>query len=203
MRVPAGARDRLEALCRYSLRPPVAQDRLALTAAGLVVFRLRHAWSDGTTNLLFDPVELLERLAVLVPRPRINLVLYHGVLAPRAGWRRSVVTFGEGERAGDIERVGAAGGATALWRPGDRRAGRLWADLKRRSFGIDSLARPRFGGRMALIAVIEDASVIGRILRHLGLPTALPTPRPSRAPPLFDGRAIDEDLPRQDAAPCC
>lgn len=44
----------------------------------------------------------------------------------------------------------------------------------RRSFGIDSLACPRCGGRFALIAVIDEAPVIGRILRHLGLPTALP-----------------------------
>jgi hypothetical protein len=50
------------------------------------VLQLRHPWSDGTTHLLFDPLELLERLAVLIPRPRINLILYHGVLGPRAAW---------------------------------------------------------------------------------------------------------------------
>ena len=52
---------------------------------------LKHPWSDGTTHLLFDPVELLERLAVITPRPRINLILHHGVLAPRAAWRSQVV----------------------------------------------------------------------------------------------------------------
>jgi hypothetical protein len=41
---------------------------------------LRQPWSDGTTDLIFTPISLLERLAVLVPRPRINLVLYFGVL---------------------------------------------------------------------------------------------------------------------------
>ncbi len=65
VRVPADERDRLERLCRYALRPPVAQDRLHLTPEGQVVLQLRHPWSDGTTHLLFDPVELLERLAVL------------------------------------------------------------------------------------------------------------------------------------------
>ena len=38
-----------------------------------------HRWADGTTHLRFDPLELLERLAVLTPRPRVNLILYHGV----------------------------------------------------------------------------------------------------------------------------
>jgi hypothetical protein len=33
---------------------------------------LRHRWADETTHLLFEPLELLERLAALTPRPRIN-----------------------------------------------------------------------------------------------------------------------------------
>ena len=51
------------------------------------VLQLRHPWADGTTALTFEPTAFRERLAVLVPRPRINLVRYHGVLAPRAAWR--------------------------------------------------------------------------------------------------------------------
>ncbi len=58
---------------------------------GQVVLQLRHPWADGTTALVFEPTAFLERLAVLVPRPRINLVLYHGVLAPRAASRAEVV----------------------------------------------------------------------------------------------------------------
>ena len=53
--VPAGQRDRLERVCRYALRPPIAQDRLELTAEGQVQLQLRRPWSDGTTHLLFDP----------------------------------------------------------------------------------------------------------------------------------------------------
>jgi hypothetical protein len=39
-------------------------------------------------------MELLEKLAALTPRPRINLILYHGVLAPHARWRARVVADG-------------------------------------------------------------------------------------------------------------
>ena len=62
----------------------MAHDRLQLTDDGQVRLELRRPWADGTTHLLFDPVELLERLAALTPRPRINLILYYGVLARRA-----------------------------------------------------------------------------------------------------------------------
>jgi hypothetical protein len=131
---PGGERERL---CRYGLRPPIAQDRLRLTSDGQVLLQLRRRWADGTTHLLFEPIELLERLAALTPRPRVNLILYYGVLAC-----------------------------------------------------------PRCGGRMRLVATIEQREVIKRILRHLGLPTELPAPRPARAPPLhaevFDTGA---DLP--------
>jgi hypothetical protein len=84
--VPADQPDRLERIARYTLRPPVAQDRLQWTDDGQIRLALRRPWSDGTTHLLFDPVELLERLAALTPRPRVNLILYHGVLGARAAW---------------------------------------------------------------------------------------------------------------------
>ena len=78
----------LEQLCRHRLRPPVAQDRLQLTSDGRVLLELKGEWADGTRHLLFEPLELLEKLATLTPRPRITLVLDHGVLAPQSRWRR-------------------------------------------------------------------------------------------------------------------
>src|SRR5204862_4536870 len=86
----------VERLCRYVLRPPVAQERLALTpdGLGLVLVTLKSEWHDGTSHLLFTPVELLEKLAALTPRPRVNLVLYHGILPPRARARARAVAHG-------------------------------------------------------------------------------------------------------------
>jgi len=87
-------RARLEQLCRYILRPPLAENRLRRLADGRVRLELKRPWSDGTTYLLFEPVELPEKLAALTPRPEINLVLYHGVLAPHARWRRTSSPIG-------------------------------------------------------------------------------------------------------------
>ena len=182
--VLADQRDRLERVCRYALRPPVTHDRLELTGDGHVRLELKRPWADGTTHLLFEPVELLERLAALTPRPRINLILYYGVLAPRAAWRSRVVQFGTavslGPGAGPEDAADQEPGAAG--RP--PRGNRLWADLMRRSLGLDVLACPRCGGRLTLIALIEDPAVIERFLRHLGLPHTIPEARPARAPPL-------------------
>ena len=78
-------RKRLEHLCRYLLRPPVAQERLRLLADGRVLVQLKRVWADGTSHRLFEPLEFLQKLAALTPRPRITLILYHGLLAPDAG----------------------------------------------------------------------------------------------------------------------
>ena len=61
--------------------------------------------------------------------------------------------------------------------------GRQWAALMQRTFGFDVLACPRCGGRLRLIALIEQAEVVRRILRHLGLPDEIPRARPARPPP--------------------
>jgi len=178
--VRAGERERLERLCRYALRPPVAETRLRVDDDGHVWLSLRHRWADGTTHLRFEPVALLARLAVLVPRPRINLVLYQGVLAPRAAWRASVVASA-GSAWSDPPDDAASGGP--------RRRGYLWAELMRRTFGIDVLACQQCGGRLRLLALIQHPPIVERILRHLGLPTERPEPKPARAPPgpLVDG----------------
>ncbi len=97
--VHAGERLRLEQLCRYVLRPPLAQEALELTAGGKVLLRLRRPWRDGTQAIRFEPSELLERLAAMIPRPRSNLLIYHGAFAPR-GCRRVAAALAEGEREG-------------------------------------------------------------------------------------------------------
>ncbi len=53
----------------------------------------------------------------------------------------------------------------------------------RRTFEVDVLDCPRCGGRLRLLALIEHASIVERILRYLGLPPDRPEPRPARAAP--------------------
>jgi len=164
---PAADRTRLEQLCRYLLRPAVAQDRLRLLDDGRIVLTLKTAWADGTRQLVFEPLELLEKLTALIPQPRINLVLYHGVLAPHSSWRARVVAYGAPEAS---VRASTSPDATE----GSTRAPVCrhwtWADLMRRAFGIDVLACPRCGGRLRLIATVEDPDAIAAILAAVAGP---------------------------------
>ncbi|MCU0665387.1 MAG: transposase, partial [Myxococcota bacterium] len=81
-RIEANDKAGLERLCRYVARPPLAAGRLEQQGDNKLSFALKTPWDDGTTHIVLSPLELLEKLAALVPPPRVNLVRYHGVLAP-------------------------------------------------------------------------------------------------------------------------
>lgn len=83
---------RFERVCRYVSRPPIALERLSIDGDGLVVYELKHPFRDGTTHVLFEPLDFMARLAALVPRPRAHLTRYHGLFAPNAKHRHHIVT---------------------------------------------------------------------------------------------------------------
>jgi len=171
--IPAHDRAALERLARYVARSPVANERLSLDERGRVLLELTHPWSDGTTHLAFEPLVFLERLAALVPRPRVHLVTYHGVLAPAASWRDEVVP------PPSIEEDSPE----PLFPIPRARPRRIpWAELLRRVFAIDAFRCP-CGGRRRVLAAITQPGPICAILRHLGLPHTAPQLAPSRAPP--------------------
>ena len=70
-------RNKLEQLCRYITRPAIANERLKLNSAGDVVLQLKSPYQDGTTHIVMSPLEFMQRLAALVPRPRLNLIRFH------------------------------------------------------------------------------------------------------------------------------
>jgi len=166
--VSAHDRAGLERLCRYILRPPFAQERLRLRRDGRIALELKTAWHDGTRELLFVPLEFLERLAAMTPRQETNLLICHGVLAPRARWRERVIVYGRvlPEPTASTAPL-AAGPDDAGVKPTPRAWS--WAALMHRAFGIDVLACAHCGGRLRLIATLHDPAVIQKTLAHLAL----------------------------------
>lgn len=165
----------LEKLLRYCARPPIAQDRLTELPDGRITLALKTSWSDGTTHVIYEPLDLIAKLAALIPRPHKNLILYHGVLAANAAWRKRVVCYGRNAAA-----------SSALGEPnasGPQHKRKQWADLMRRAFGYDLLTCPNCGGKMQLLACVMERSAIRKILSHLRLPPDPPATARARAPP--------------------
>ena len=125
-----------------------------------------------------------QRLAALVPRPRLPLIRFHGVLAPNARWRSQIIPCPP-EPATEAS-TDHADTESALARMS-------WARLLKRVFDIDIEHCPNCGGALKIIAAastrlrtgIEGPPVIVKFLRHLGLTTRAPPRAPARRVDLF------------------
>ena len=93
----ASQREKLERLCRYITRPAVSEKRLSLTNQGKVRYELKTPYRDGTTHVIFEPVDFIAKLAALVPKPRINLTRFHGVFASNSKHRALVTPAKRGK----------------------------------------------------------------------------------------------------------
>jgi hypothetical protein len=64
-----------------------------------VLLHLRRPWRDGTRAICFEPSEFLEKLAAIIARPRINLLIYHGAFALRGCSHSDLVVVEEASNA--------------------------------------------------------------------------------------------------------
>jgi hypothetical protein len=163
--VVVGARSRaaLERLCRYVCRPPLAKDRLEELPDGSLRLRLKTPWRDGTSELHLSRLELLQRIAAIIPPPKANQVLYYGCLAPRSKLRPAVVPkpLARRRRSRAADKLVAPESASeqSRWMP--------WAWLLRHVFDVDSWTCPCCGKRLVLRAVVKGPPASVRILRGL------------------------------------
>jgi hypothetical protein len=166
--IPAHRRDQLERLIRYTARGALALERLEQDANGDLIYRFNKPWSDGTTGIKLSPLELLEKLAALVPLPRAHLVRYGGCLAPHSKLRTAIIPpLRQQGSDGDASKTG-----TPYWN---------WARLLGRVFNVDMGTCPFCRrGSLRIIAAITQESVITRILRHLKLASVPPPIAPAR-----------------------
>jgi len=149
-------RKKLERLCRYITRPAISEKRLSITPAGNVRYQLKTPYRDGTTHVVFEPLDFLSKLAALVPKPKVNLTRFHGIFAPNSRFRSEVTPARRGRRSGQSDKT-----------PAERRQAMTWAQRLKRVFNIDVEICQHCGGRVKLLACIEDQPTINQILNHL------------------------------------
>jgi hypothetical protein len=176
-----------EALLQYVLRPPIANDNVQDGPDGLVRIVLKRPFADGTTAIDMDPLSLLCRLVTLVPAPRLHTVRYSGVLSSASTWRSLVVPPPPLAPDGPPAIAPVADGKRP--KAGSRSRYCRWADLLRRTFGLeptcDICGRP-----MQVVALVTDPDSIARYLTHLGEPTEPPPLAPARGPPYYQSRVL-------------
>ena len=125
----ADERKKLERLCRYISRPAVSEKRLSLTSNGNIRYQLKTPYRDGTTHVIFEPLDFMARLAALVPRPRANLTRFHGVFAPNSK-HRALITPAKRGKGNKREQNSKTDDRT----PAIRHAAMTWAQRLKRVF---------------------------------------------------------------------
>jgi hypothetical protein len=90
-RVHENDREGLERLLRYCARPPFALERIKQQPGGSLIYQLKKPLPNGQTLLKLTSLELIDKLAELVPPPRIHRHRYYGVLAPNSPFRASAL----------------------------------------------------------------------------------------------------------------
>ena len=182
--VKVNERKKLDRISRHISRPAVSEKRLSLTRQGKVRYQLKTPYRDGTTHVIFEPVDFIAKLAALVPRPRVNLTRYHGVFAPNSTHRALVTPArrGKGGRRNTTQQ-GQENEQT------NRHVAMTWSQRLKRVFNIDVERCRVCGGKARVIAAIEDKAIIDKILAHLRnkASSARTAPLPQvRAPPVAD-----------------
>lgn len=93
VRIAAADRTGRERLLRYCARPPLALGRLRELDPERLLYESIKPGPSGNGPLLLTPLQLLDRLAALVPPPRIHRHRYFGVLAPHSPLRSAVTAL--------------------------------------------------------------------------------------------------------------
>ncbi len=176
----ANDRQGLAFLIRYNLRPPLALSRLTELPSGKLLLRFKRRLANGTVGLELEPVALLRRLASLVPPPGGHDLAYFGIFASHSAHRRKFV---RAKRVGPEVCRGHAGlddpEKSLATVPGgvdpELEAAALappekyvrWADLMRKTLGLDVLRCP-CGGLRKAVEQLTDREEIRETLRKLG-----------------------------------
>jgi len=160
-------------------------------------------------ELRHTPLELIERIAALVPPPRTHRHRYFGVLASNSPLRCVVTALAPAaavppsraqaepsipsEGTPRLVPQGKAVPPTPEPAPPKRSAHYLWAVLIARIYEVFALLCPNCGGQMRIIAFITHSADIGHILEHIGVESEPPHISPARGPPLWDGCGAQTD----------
>ena len=166
VKIPAWDREGLERLIRYCARPPFASENLRWNGPWLI-YRLPKPIHEGQTFVQCEPLEFLDKIAMLIPSPRIHRHHYHRIFAPHSPLREQV-TANARKRSSQL--------IPPLVRKATEKVEKVslnWAKLIARIYEANPLLCI-CGKEMKIVAFVTHAAKIRRILMGIGWPSEPP-----------------------------
>ncbi len=149
---------------------------------------MKRVWSDGTTSLPFEPLDLISRLCALVPPPRFNMIRYHGLFAPNAQLRSRIVPAPTDN--GRPVQLQLFDKTPAYF--DDSKYRLRWAALFRRTFREDLEVCIDCGGPVRVLTFATEPDKLEPLLVRHGEPLEPPPVHPARPPPQLQLDWFDE-----------
>ena len=157
LKIGSKRRDKLERLCRYISRPPLAQARLTLTEENKVAYRLKSPFRNGTTHIIFESDDFISKLSALIPPPRANLTRYFGVFAPASNFRSQIIPNQENVKKTTLCTKSTTSNHRYI----------PWASLLKRVFKIDVEKCTLCGGRVEVVEIVTEQTKIEVLLSDM------------------------------------
>ena len=136
---------------------------MALTSNGNIRYQLKTPYRDGTTHIIFEPLDFIAKLAALVPKPRTNLTRFHGVFAPNSKYR---VRLTPAKRGRGRKRREPTGGNWLDKTPAERHVAMTWMQRLKRVFNIDIETCERCKGQVKIIFEASNRCIEERVSHH-------------------------------------
>lgn len=166
--------DQIERLARYLLHPPVSLERMRIDeSSGQILYDRKRDRGLGRTQT-FDPLDLLARMLMHIPEPRLHTTFFYGWYSNATRGRRRRLVEQDSPETEDASSQQDPPNAAER-----RRLRRLWANMLRRIYEVDPLICVECGSEMKIVSFIMDPPVIKKILEHLDKKTGTQ----GRAPP--------------------
>ena len=198
----------LEAIAQYIIRNPFAEDKMTVdTRTGLVTYRSKTNIKHKRNYEEFSSVDFIARITQHIPDTGAQMVRYYGWYSNKS---RGLRAKRAAEAAGKNQVDGVQIIDVSDYQP-RRVASKKWRELIKKVWEIDPLICPKCQGEMKMIALIDEAAVVSRILKHMGLWLKSEPVRsqgwPERGPPVLEEAArvdyehyFSDPMPNYDVA---
>jgi hypothetical protein len=117
-------------------------------------YQLKTPYRNGTTHVVFEPLDFMAKLAALIPKPKVNLTCFHGVFAPNSQYRKVITSEGKIKKTSTVK-------AKDTDTETEKRKTVTWGKRLKRTFNIDIEMCEVCQGHVKIIACIEYPIVIG------------------------------------------
>ena len=199
-------REGLEKVCQYIIRNTFNEQKLLYNqTTGMVIYKSKHQRNIKRNFEVCDAKDFIAMLTQHIPNKSFQMVRYYGWYSNKKRGIRKKQSAAQSDPIQETEIDKSAAINISTYIP-DKVPSEKWRELIKKIWEIDPLICPQCGSEMSIIALIDDAHVIEKILKHLdiwddspserGPPTSLPVPEVITEPFYDDFQFCPEEYPR-------